>query len=33
LIAARRNSDSVNMFDFENAKDKVMMVLNGKAWH
>jgi len=31
LLAARRNSNSVTMFDFENAKDKVMMGVERKS--
>jgi cell division protease FtsH len=31
LLAARRNSDSVTMFDFENAKDKVLMGVERKS--
>lgn len=31
LLAARRNSDKVTMYDFENAKDKVMMGIERKS--
>jgi cell division protease FtsH len=31
LLAARRNSDAVTMFDFENAKDKVLMGVERKS--